>query len=277
MSNHRKYYSEVPKLKLDFLKEGSDINNSNDIHKRIESEVPHQTQFKLATTCITDRPINSERAFLSSETDPLKDLVSPKDVKIEYKPYRHQSSKDKNDAKVSGYRKSTVFSEIKHSYMHDKNEGFPNYLLFLKDPLKKETDPEDEYATKSFFCQIKVDELVATVFIVNIILAGVIYYEIKKITDKDIKNQAYTALAMISIMSLLFSILIFNSLVAATVMKYINMMNLYRCARYISIQDNFLHTDLWKSAIFEIATTLIHPNLIAHGNFYIYPRQNYSN
>jgi hypothetical protein len=42
-------------------------------------------------------------------------------------------------------------------------------------------------------------------------------------------------------------------------------MKLYHSARYITIKESFFKTDLWKYAIFDILTSLIHPNLIANG------------
>jgi hypothetical protein len=196
MSNHRKHYSEIPIRK--YSKRSNDElspwpDSITEKHKRYESEIP--TNHKIATTSMTERVTNSDRAYNYTESDALKDKISPTDIKLDYKLF----SKQQKDPK------SAVFSELKRHFMDDDNEGLPNFLLFLKEPLKRETDPEDEYTTKGCFTKIKVDELIATVLTVNTILVCVIYYEIRKLPLDEINTQILVSLAMVSITSIFLS------------------------------------------------------------------------
>jgi hypothetical protein len=262
MSNHRKHLSEIP-LRKTSGRSGKELiipplDLGTEKHRRFESEIPANP--KIATTCMTERVTNSDRAYNYTEIDALKEKVALSDVQLEYKTTHHKRRGSKDSP-----RKSAVFSELKRTYMDDDNEGLPNYLLFLKEPLRKETDPEDEYTTKGYFTKIKVDELVSTILTVNTILVCVIYYEIRKLPPDQVKNQIVVTLAMISVASLFLGKEHFNILVVTSIFRYINHFKLYRSARYITIKESFFNTDLWKYAIFDISTSIIHPNLIANG------------
>jgi hypothetical protein len=175
MAQHRKYKSEVPKL---FIEGGSPLSSIFQTTGKIDkvnklrqgSNVP-VNNFILATSNITDPNNESERDNLKKSK-----ILTNIQEKQEAGFVRSQNNK-----KMSvSYAESKAFSEIKRSFLDDEHEGIPGPLLFLKEIIKKETDPEDEYATKSYFCMIKVDELIATVLTINTIFGSVIYHELKK-------------------------------------------------------------------------------------------------
>jgi hypothetical protein len=176
---HRKYYSEVPKLNFEessYIKSygNSESKSFKNNHQRFDSQVP-VNNFILATSSLTERNETSERDILQKQT--------PRFLGFQNKQSSTLLKSTISSKRGSAYADSKAFSEIKRSFLDDENEGIPEPLLFLKDIYKNETDPEDEYRTKSLFCVIKVDELIATVLTVNTIFGSVIYHELKKFTE----------------------------------------------------------------------------------------------
>jgi hypothetical protein len=187
MSQHRKYYSEIPKIIIesDSLSSiaHSSAKRSKVLQPSIGSNVPFNN-FVLATSNITEPHNETETDNLKTTRRERSKILTNIEKKQQAGLLMPSTSIISGSKKLNvSYAESKAFSDIKRSFLDDENEGLPEPLLFLKDTIKKETDPEDEYMTKTYFCTIKVDELIATVLTINTIFGGVIYHELKKIVE----------------------------------------------------------------------------------------------
>ena len=61
-------------------------------------------------------------------------------------------------------------------------------MLFLSNYLKNEQNLEDEHLTEEYFNTVFIDEMISTLFVALSLGSGIIYYETRTCSEKNVMN-----------------------------------------------------------------------------------------
>lgn len=129
---------------------------------------------------------------------------------------------------------------------------------FLVPYLEEENKLEDNHITAQYFQIITVDELISTLFCFLSISCGIAYHEVRNCKEacqeyEDRKER----IVFLSLISCSIGVI---GYIIMLIPKYFHYYRFYRAAKYISIYENFFHTELPFKALLELVLALIHPN-----------------